>query len=119
MKKETFVSIINAIKAQDEHDNRNGKLISQLTDPEFQQHGIIFTTPMVHSVIEALEQEFSLTTNGIYGSEVSYFIYDLNYGQNKMAVGCITRNDGSKVNLTTPEELYDWIIENNEKSSDL
>lgn len=112
MKKDTFVMIMKAIQAQDKRDSKNGDILTQLADPEFQSHKIIFTTLMIPDVIKALEKEFDLDQNPLYGSEISYFIYDLNYGKNPMAIGCITRKDGSKVSLTTPERLYDWIMEN-------
>ena len=109
--KATFVKLLNAIKAQMEQDDKNGDILTQLADPEFQSHKIIYTTPLIDSVLKTLAEEFELPNQKYIGDDISYFVWDLNFGKNPMAIGCITRDDGSKVSLTTPDELYDWIIE--------
>lgn len=117
IKKTTFVSIINAIQAQDKLDSKNGEILTQLADPEFQNHGIIYTTPIIQELLKILKDECDLPDQKYIGDDISYYIYDLNYGTNDMANSCITRADGSKVSLTSPESLYDWIVEQQQEKT--
>lgn len=109
--KESFCSMLRAIQTQDEQDSKNGDVLTQLADPELQYHKVVFTTPLVAELLSILKAEFELADDKWVGDEISYFVYELNYGQNENAKDCIIREDGSKVSLTTPEELYDWIME--------
>lgn len=45
------------------------------------------------------------------GDTISWWIYDLDYGT-KYEDGCITENDGTIIDLSTPEKLYDYLIKN-------
>ena len=61
-------------------------------------------------------------TNDYYGSNISYFIYELNYGKNYKA-GMVTdkNKDGSfiDVDISTPEKLYEYLIKNMEQNETL
>lgn len=107
--KQSFVAILRAIREQEELDGKNGDLLTQLADPEFVEHKTIFTTPLISKLLNILKDEFELEDDKYIGNDISYFIYDLQWGTNEMAKDCITRKDGSKVSLQTLEELYDWI----------
>ena len=44
---------------------------------------------------------------------IDYFIYELDWGKNKMAKNCVEEKDGTKYSLQTMDQLYDYIIKFN------
>ena len=109
--KKAFVSIMEAIETQAKLDDKHGDILTQLADPKFQYHKVVFTTPLIDSVVKALAEDFKLAKDKWIGDEISYFIWELGFGKSKNAIDCITRDNGSKLSLTTPEQLYDWLME--------
>ena len=105
--KQTFVMLMHAIQEQDKKDRDNGRLITKMGDPEFNNHGFIFTTPLVAVLINALEIEMKDVGNM---SNISYWIYELDYGRKSDEMK-VTRKDGSVVPMYTSHQLYDWLIE--------
>lgn len=45
---------------------------------------------------------------------VSYFIYELDYGK-EYRQGCITDEKGENIDISTPEKLYDYLVSEYEK----
>lgn len=109
--KKAFVSIMEAIETQAKLDDKHGDILTQLADPEFQYHKVVFTTPLIDSLLKALVEELELPEEKYIGNEISYFVFELGFGHNDLAKNGVTRKDGSPVRLTTPAELYDWIME--------
>ncbi len=48
---------------------------------------------------------------GDQGEDISYFIYELNYGR-EYEEGCITDQDGNNIDFSTAEKLYDYLNSN-------
>ena len=59
-------------------------------------------------VIELLEKAMDVEPNDVYGSDISYFVYDLDFGKN-WTESSITI-DGVSVDISTPERLYDYLV---------
>lgn len=102
MKKEVFVSIVNAIKAQREFD---GKMFKKLSEVFEEFDGWYNTDVVITPIEDALEVEFDDTE-----SMISYFMYDLDYGKEYPEEGAKLR-DGTVIDITTVEKLYDYLME--------
>jgi len=102
MKKEVFVAIVNAIKAQREHDN---KMNEKLGDVFEEFDGWYNTDIAITPIEDALEVEFGDEKEGL----ISYFMYDLNYGEDIPEDGTKLR-DGTVVDISTVEKLYDYLV---------
>src|SRR5574344_2124152 len=64
-----------------------------------------------HIVIELLCK--LMHDDEIY-SDISYFIYELDYGR-KYKTGTITDKDGTDIDFSTAEKLYDYLAKNYEE----
>lgn len=59
---------------------------------------------------DCVRRLLSLLTEDEYG-DIEYFIYELQYGE-EYQEGCVTRENGSFVDLSSAERLYDCLEEN-------
>lgn len=66
----------------------------------------VYDSKLEDAVVNALEQEMEDEEN----SWISYYIYELEFGTRDYAGKCGTNPDGSNISLTTPEELYDFLV---------
>ena len=99
--KEQFVHYINFIKERKEKvDQINEIFTEEFEDSVFYPH-----TRYETELIRLLQYVFNDSDN-----DIDYFIYELDFGENDMAGEAIERNDGTVVSLTSPEELYDYLI---------
>lgn len=106
--KKSFIAIMAAIKEQQDKDDENGNIMSRIADPKSECHEIIFTTPMVQQLIDILVDEFNREEHDVIGDDISYWIYEADYG-NKFDK--MWRKDRSEVPLKTAGDLYDWLVE--------
>ena len=109
--KERFVGIINYIKEINELTEAINHLYKNCSDELISEFS--YTVDM-HAyeqiVVELLENMFNDRRDEKYGiSNISYFIYDLKYGE-KWTETSITESDGTPIPLRTPEELYDYLL---------
>jgi len=107
--KKSFIAIIKAIKKQQEADDKNGEILTRLADPEFQNHKIIFTTPIISQLLDILKAEMGCEEQDIVGDDISYWVYELDFGKKDNEMG-IYRKDGTRYKLATPEDLYEYIV---------
>lgn len=63
------------------------------------------------SVVKLLEVLMD-DVDDIYGSNISYFIYELDYGR-KYEPGMITDENNKEIDLSTAEKLYDYLVQCN------
>lgn len=105
--KEEFVKVINALKDADDLDNmlydKTNRAISLFELKEY--------TGLQNAIVFLLEKMFNLEVDSRFGSDISYFIYDLEFGKN-WTPNSITL-DGVSIDISTPEKLYDYLIERN------
>ena len=98
--KEQFIHYINFIKERrDKVDQINRLFTEEFEDSVFYPYARYET-----ELINLLETVFE-------GDDtISYFIYELDFGELEFASECITNPDGTTVSLTSPEELYDYLV---------
>ena len=98
--KDQFVHYINFIKERKEKEDIFNKLFTE----EFEDSIFYPYSRYETELVNLLETIFE-------GDDtISYFIYELDFGRVEFANRCITNADGTAVSLTTPEELYDYLI---------
>lgn len=104
MTKEKFVGIINEIKNIHEYEDSLCELNHRFNlDIEYQ------LPTLEDTVVTLLEEIMHCTTDDIAGSDISYFIYDLNFGE-EWEPGMIIDKDGNDVDYSTAEKLYDYLV---------
>lgn len=118
MTKETFCKIINALE-------KSGKTAKKMTDGiidaiktadpnsepsemEWPLYELLWPGSLTDDIIDALKEEFEDTEN----EWITYYIYELEYGTAKFSGNCIRTKEGTELGLTSPEELYDFLIRN-------
>ena len=99
--KDQFIHYINFIKERKEKENK----INELFTEEFEDSIFYPHTRYETELISLLETIFNDEDGNI-----GYFIYELDFGELDFANECITEEDGITISLTTPEELYDYLV---------
>lgn len=99
--KEQFVHYINFIKERKEKVDR----INDLFTEEFEDSVFYPHTRYETEMINLLQEVFEDSSN-----DIDYFIYELDFGESNVAGEAIEEVDGTVVSLTSPEELYDYLI---------
>ena len=103
MKKETFVSIINAIDEQYANHKKNEKLLETV----FPDSTIIISDELIGVIVDALKSEM------VDSEWIDYYMYELNFGRKNGQLKVYDENR-VEIPLSTPEDLYDLLV-NNEK----
>jgi len=106
--KQSFIAILDAIRTQNEIDDKNGDVLTTLADPNDQFHKVIFTTPIIEKLISILADEMQSKDIPQIGNDIEYWIYEAEYGER---FDTIWREDGSEVSIKTAGDLYDWLVE--------
>ena len=100
--KEKFVKIINRIQELSEFWEE----VFTIYDKHY------FEAPLVNDLtdelIDTLEVMFNAPYNEDFGSDIAFFIYDLNFGKDWEPDSIIC--DGESVDLSSADKLYDWLI---------
>lgn len=102
--KEQFVKIINRLKAYNDLQDKIQELFKENIDNremDFMNAGSICVGHET-IVVELLENMFDTDI-------ISWWLYELEYGR-KYEEGCIQDADGSNIDLSTPEKLYDYLV---------
>ena len=104
--KEEFVEIINHLKDEDEKWRVFNVIMDELS-PDF--INTFYPQSENHTyIIELLVKLFDLEKFDEYGTDIDYFIYELNYGEK--AEELWFEDKGKKWMLKTPEDLYDYLV---------
>ena len=116
--KETFCALIRSLQETKRHtDDLCDELyqVIQKHRPDqdmdlrgYQLWPLVCDTRLEDALIKELEKEFEDTED----SWISYFVYELEFGTVSYSGNCGNRPDGTPISLTTPEELYNFLIEN-------
>ena len=106
--KEKFIRIIKRLKETEKIKNEIDKIIKESTDCIISDFTNASSLMICHEdiVISLLEIMFDV------GETISWWIYDLEYGK-KYEDGCITEEDGTIIDLSTTEKLYDYLVSEN------
>ena len=109
--KEKFVKIIKMLKRKDEAECRMNDILSEYDDVYCD--GIIPIDSTASIVVELLEMLLNLNVDKNYGSTLSWWMYEQDFGES-FTVGALTYTDkdGNEVapDLSTPEQLYDYLV---------
>ena len=105
-----FVDIINKLKEVNDFVNETNDRARKLSDAVMSDFFNAQSLSISHEniVIELLEDMFNA------GDIISWWIYDLEYGT-KYKDGCITEKDGTIIDVSTAEKLYDYLYKENNK----
>jgi len=103
MTKELFVSSINALKKQLEHDNNFVESMHKAFPDTFDGNLLYNNSFLVDQILEILKTQ--LNDNGDW---IEYFIYELDFGK-KYKPGCATNADGSHIDISTAGKLYEFL----------
>lgn len=63
----------------------------------------------VDTSIKLLEKIFGLEEDKYYGTDIEYFIFDLEFGENYKP-GMVKDSEGNEINFSSAEKLYDWLL---------
>lgn len=63
-----------------------------------------------------LTKLLGLENDEIYGSDVDYFVDELNFGKD-WKPGMVSDKDGNDLDWCTPEKFYDWVVSNESKEA--
>ena len=107
--KKQFVEIINKLKKVNDFVNKTNDEARELDDAIISDFFNAQSLSISHEniVVELLENMFE------DGDIISWWLYDLEYGT-KYEDGCITEEDGTIIDISTAEKLYDYLIKNME-----
>lgn len=104
--KREFVEILNHLKEEDELYNKLNDAIDKV-NPEFRN--MFYPQSNNHTIIiNLLSRLFGLEENEYGGTDIDYFIYDLEWGAR--AEEFTFEDKGKNWVLKTPEDLYDYLI---------
>ena len=110
--KEKFVEIINRLKNYNELQDKIDELFKdniENRERDFINAGSIC---IGHEsvVVYLLERIFDTDM-------ISYFIYELDYGK-KYKAGCVLDENMNEIDLSTPEKLYDYLVQDIESEGE-
>lgn len=111
LNKDQFVTLLNIIIAQLERNDEINEKVGNVLHDEF-LYGI--TSSIIDSLIVFLEVEMGdKSSNPFLDSTISWWLYDSpNHGLNTSACK-IYFPDNSEVNLYTPSDIYDYLLNKN------
>lgn len=104
IKKDLYFNCIETLKQYDEFEGRIYKASDRAID--------FLECKPISKLVDMFRQLLEYTTKDKdtgYGSNLSYFMYDLDYGRN-WKPGTITDSDGNDLKLATMEDLWNNFI---------
>lgn len=111
--KEKFIEVLNFIKKDDKKLQKLDNLYPELAS------GLAFQLSEYHDyLIELLEQGANCRIDEYYGSAITWWLYDTEYGTNRPYVWVKIKNGKrakERLVLGTPEKLYDYIMKYEQK----
>ena len=110
--KEKFVEIINRLKSYTELQNKINDLFRDNIDNKEMDFINAGSICIGHEsvVVYLLEKMFDTDM-------ISYFIYELDYGK-KYKAGCVLDKNMNEIDLSTPEKLYDYLVQDIESEGE-
>lgn len=110
--KEKFVEIINRLKGYTELQNKINDLFRDNIDNKEMDFVNAGSICIGHEsvVVYLLENMFDTDM-------ISYWIYELDYGE-KYKAGCVLDENMNEIDLSTPEKLYDYLVQDIESEGE-
>lgn len=110
--KEQFVECVDRIKKTRDKDDMLSEAIEKACNNDCYVIGLYGTE--YSTMVDLLSYAMGLEVGTYSGNMLEYFIYDLNFGK-EYKEGCVTEIDGSPIDISTTEKLYDYIASEAEK----
>lgn len=109
--KNKFVKIINTLKDYSKRQENLNKAMDALSNAYGEAFSNSFYPLNKYEsiIIDLLNMEFNLKSNEYVGTDLDYFVYELNYGK-QYKPGCIQDANGTNIDISTPGKLYDYLI---------
>ena len=108
MNKELFVSTFNSIQKQIEIDRKNSSMLQEMF-PDDSIYCGYNNSELFNALNKILKESMKDEYNWI-----DYFMYELDFGE-KYKHGRATESDGSIIDLSNAERLYEFLIKNYNK----
>ena len=110
--KEKFVEIINRLKKYNELQNDINELFNESIDNKEMDFMNAWSICIGHEsvVVYLLEKIFDTDM-------ISYFIYELDYGE-KYKEGCVLDENMNEIDLSTAEKMYDYLVKSLESEGE-
>ena len=105
MNKELFVSTFNSIKKQLEIDRKNSSILQEMFPDDS-----IYCGYNNSELFNALNKILKESMKDEY-DWIGYFMYELDFGK-KYRKGMVKESDGSIIDLSNAERLYEFLIKN-------
>lgn len=106
--KEQFVEYIGRIKKTSDKDDMFSEAIEKACNDDCRVIGLYGAECL--TMVDLLSLAMGLEIGTRDGNEIEYFIYDLDFGK-EYKEGCFTEMDGTPIDISTAEKLYDYITE--------
>ena len=112
LSKEGFVKVINELEKQVRFEESLEELYNNFGgEAPWNPNG-----RLLDETIHTLNVMFDLEETLTYGSDIDYFVYELDFGQNPDDLH-IEDEDGNEITWHNAEELYDYIIAQKKKEN--
>ena len=105
MTKELFIATINSIQKQIEIDRKNSSILQEMFPDDS-----IYCGYNNSELFNALNKILKESMKDEY-DWIDYFMYELDFGE-KYYDGCVLDKDKSIIDLSTAENLYEFLIKN-------
>ena len=110
LSREQFIKIINKMMELSDFWDE----VFTLYDKHYFEAPLV--NDMTDELIMTLETMFNAPDNEDFGSDIAFFVYELNFGRDWEPTS-ITCN-GEVVDLSSAEKLYDWLISQSEEGNE-
>ena len=107
-----FVEYVDYIKKTCDKDNMLSEAIEKACNDDCCVIGLYGNECSV--MVDLLSLAMGLKVGTYSGNMLEYFIYDLNFGK-EYKEGCVAEKDGTPIDISTTEKLYDYIVSEAEK----
>ena len=109
--KEEFVKIINRLKETDDTVRKINQLLRDTYESVHSDfsNGAAMSISFEDVVVSLLQNMFNDE-----GDWIGYWLYELDYGR-EYTDGCVREANGDSIDISTPEKLYDFLIEEDTK----
>ena len=105
--KEQFVEYVGCIKKTCDKDDMLSEAIEKACNDDCRVIGLYGAE--CSAMVDLLSLAMGLEVGARDGNEIEYFIYDLNFGKDYKE-GCLTDMNGTPIDISTAEKLYDYIV---------
>ena len=103
--KEKFCKAINQIRHIREYEDELYSL-----GRKYGEYDTEIRFPTLEDVVVSLLEDATCCPEDEYGSDISYFIYELDFGKD-WEPGMIIDREGNDIDFSTVEKLYDYLRE--------